>query len=163
MIPRNIMEHNTLHSGWEVLDHTADIGFRAWAPSLDGLFEKAAEAVFSLAVHLDRVESRQERLISVEGMDREELLVAWLQELLYLWTADDFVACGFRVQIGLRSEQEPEEPWRLMGLVDGEPWDSERHEAYTDVKAVTYHNLRIQEDRDEAGTAIFRVEIILDI
>ena len=160
---RNSMEHNTLHSGWEVLDHTADIGFRAWGPSLEALFEKAAEAVLSLAVHLDRVESRQERLISVEGMDGEELLVAWLQELLYLWTADGFVGCGFRVQIEQPLQQEPERPWRLMGLVDGEVWDPERHEAYTDIKAATYHNLRIQEDRDEAGATTFRVEVILDI
>lgn len=157
------MNHNRLPGGWEVLDHTADIGFRAWGHSLEELFERAAEAVLSLAIPMESVESREERLLSVEGMDGEELLVAWLQELLYLWTGDDFVGCGFQVKIEPPGEEERERPWRLSGLVEGEPWDPQRHEAYTDIKAVTYHNLRIQEDRDASGQPTFRVDVILDI
>lgn len=157
------MGHNALTTGWEALDHTADIGFRAWGRTLAELYERAAEAVLSLAVLLEQVESRGERSLTVEGIDREELLVAWLSELLYLWTGAGFIAKRFQVKIEPPQGEEPDRPWRLTGLVEGEPWDPERHEAYTDIKAVTYHNLQIQEDRHESGQTSYRVEVILDI
>jgi SHS2 domain-containing protein len=136
------------------------MGFRAWAPSLEGLFQEAARAMLSLAMRLDSVQPREERRLQVEGIDREELLVSWLQEVLHLWQAQRFPTSEHRVRI-LRT---PEEEWHLEGRVLGEPWDPERHEVYTEIKAVTYHELQIREEADPAGGGIrYEVDVILDI
>lgn len=149
--------------GWEAMDHTADIGFRAWAPSLDDLFAVAAEAVMSLGVALAGVEPVSQRTVRVEGLDAEELLVAWLQELLYLWTAEGFVACRFRVKTASPGAQGTKGAWRLEGSIEGERWDPGKHEAYTDIKAVTYHDLRIRRERSPEGGSVYRVDVVLDI
>jgi SHS2 domain-containing protein len=150
-------------SGWETLDHTADLGFRAWSPTLQGLFTEAATAVLSLGVALDRVRQAAEREVRLEGIDAEELFVSWLQELLFLWTVEGFVGCRFELKIHPPEGQESQGTWRLTGLVSGEAWDPERHEAYTDIKAVTYHNLDIRQERDRSGATAYRVDVILDI
>ncbi|MBD3336079.1 MAG: protein archease, partial [Candidatus Eisenbacteria bacterium] len=138
-----------------------DLGLRVWAPSLEELFAVAAEGVLALALNLEGVAAQETRALRVKGMDREELLVVWLQELLYLWTGKGFAGRRFAVRIGSPPGQSSEEPWWLEGEVTGEAWDDERHEAYTDVKAVTYHNLQIREEEGGDGR-LFQVELILD-
>lgn len=145
--------------GWISLDHTADLGFRAWGPTLDALFEAAAQAVASLAVDLRGVRPAEIRRVRVEGIDAEELLVSWLQELLYLWTPGGFIGCRFEVKTSPpRREEADEGRWSLVADVAGEPWDPARHEAFTDIKAATYHNLEIHREASR-----FSVDMILDI
>ncbi|MBU1700616.1 MAG: archease [Candidatus Eisenbacteria bacterium] len=164
-------------AGWEVMDHTADIGLRVWAPTLEGLFEQAAEGVASLSVDITRIDPLVQRRVEVEGWDLEELLVSWLQEFLYLWSGSGFIGRRFQVRILPPSKQEPgeqdpekadvekagvENVWRLEGVITGEMWDPGRHEAYTDIKAATYHNLKIRSENPAGGKIIYRVALILD-
>ncbi len=136
--------------GFEVVDHTADVGIVARAPTLPELFEVAAEGMFSFLIDPAMVENRAWHGRTVEAGDREGLLVAWLNDLLVLLNGDEFVPKVFVV--------DELEEHRLRATVHGEPVDPTRHHFRLDVKAATYHALRIaQADGGWTARVIFDV------
>jgi len=135
---------------FDVLEHPADIGFRAYGGSMAELYANAALAMLSIAGDPAAAEPRAEYPIAVESSDREGLLVDWLNEVLY-WFDGKLVA--FRdFRVGAISDT------RIEAAGFGQPRDPERHRARLIVKAVTYHQLRIFE---RAGQWI--AEVYLDI
>jgi SHS2 domain-containing protein len=82
---------------FEILDHTADTGFRAWGATVAELFENSARAMLAISADLAAVEARSEKSIEVEGENYESLLVNWLNEILYLFDTDAFAPKDFRV------------------------------------------------------------------
>jgi SHS2 domain-containing protein len=134
---------------FEFIDHTADVGFRVSAPSLERLFEVAALALTEVITGVDSVAHRIERHIVLQEDDLEMLLVSWLQEILYLWDAEGLVFGRFRVRVENR---------RLTATAWGEPFDEARHVLQTEVKAVTYHQLEVVES-DQGWQA----RVILDL
>jgi len=135
---------------FEILEHTADIGFRARGKTAAELFQNAALAMLTIAGDLSRVVPRQEYPLAAAGEDYESLLVNWLSEILY-WTDGRRIAFGeFRIsQI---------DPTRVSGVARGEPREPDRHPARVIVKAVTYHQLKVV--RTEEG---WEAEVYLDI
>jgi SHS2 domain-containing protein len=83
--------------GYDLFDHTGDVGVRVWADDLKGLFCEAAKALFDIITDLEQVEMNLERIVAVEGMGREELLVAWLNELLYLHDVEGLLFLDFSI------------------------------------------------------------------
>ncbi|TLZ54859.1 MAG: archease [Methanobacteriota archaeon] len=132
---------------FEELDHTADVGIRAYGATLEELFENAAAGMSSLIVDLESVKPRGEVEVRVKADDLEGLLVNWLQELLFLHETQHLVFCEFDVAIGGLD---------LTGRARGEAIDKRRHELKLAVKAVTYHRLKVD---PEKGVA----EVIFDI
>ncbi len=122
---------------FEILEHTADIGFRARANTLAELFETAALALESIAVETEAIEPRQEYRLEATGEDYESLLVNWLSEVLYWIDGEQLVFHHFRV-----AEITPS---GVTGRGIGERRDPERHRAKLIVKAVTYHQLHVAE------------------
>jgi SHS2 domain-containing protein len=123
---------------FEILEHTADIGFRARGSTLAELFAKAALAMCSISMELDDVRPRLEYPLAASGEDYESLLVNWLSEILYWTDGRQLALCEFRVQ--------HIETGVVSGVARGEPRDPERHPARVIVKAVTYHQLKVVED-----------------
>jgi SHS2 domain-containing protein len=119
-----------------LLEHPADIGFRAYGETLPELFVNCALAMLSIAGEPDAVEARGEYPIEVESGDRESLLVDWLSEVLYWFDGKQVAFHEFRVR------KFTDTMIRAVGL--GEPRHEERHRAKVIVKAVTYHQLRIE-------------------
>src|ERR1019366_4188453 len=68
---------------FEILEHPADIGFRAFGGTLEELFANAAVALVSIACEIEEVAPRTEYALSATGTDHESLLVNWLSEGLY--------------------------------------------------------------------------------
>jgi SHS2 domain-containing protein len=136
--------------GFEVLEHPADIGLRAFGGTLPELFACAAVAMLSIAADPEAVEPRQEYELRVESADRESLLVDWLNEVLYWF---DGKGVAFR---DFRFTEWDEVSLRATGR--GEPRERGRHRARLIVKGVTYHQLKI-ERRDGLWVA----EVYLDI
>ena len=132
---------------FEVLDHTADTGFRAWGQTVAELFENSARAMMAIAVDTSAAESREERIITVEGEDYESLLVNWLNEILYLFDTNSFAPKQFHV--------EEITPGRLKGRLVGEPRDPKRHPWTLIVKAVTYYELRVEQRGDRWESQVF--------
>lgn len=121
---------------FEILEHTADVGFRAWGADAGSLFVNAARAMMAIAADDDPVAETAERAIEIDGEDYESLLVNWLSELLYLFDAGEFVAATIEVQTI--------SPARLTARLSGEPRDPARHRWKLIVKAVTYHALEVK-------------------
>ncbi|MCS7241914.1 MAG: archease [Candidatus Caldatribacterium sp.] len=136
---------------FEVLDHTADIGLVAWGKSLEELFANAALGMFSLIGALEEVDGGFETTLSVEGSDYEDLLVTWLNELLYLFEAEEVLLSRFDIlELG---------QYYLRAKVGGEPIDFEKHELFRVVKACTYHEVKVE----EVVPGLFRAQVYFDI
>jgi SHS2 domain-containing protein len=135
---------------YETFDHTADLGLRIRAPNLDALFAEAAEAIFAVIVE-DLATVRPERRLDVQlaGTDRELLLFDWLKELLYHFDAEHLLVSRFEVHVDEKG---------LTGAAWGEPLDPDRHELSHEVKAITYHGLRVEPTSDG-----LLAEVIVDI
>lgn len=123
--------------GFEVLEHPADIGFRAFAPTLPDLYASAALAMLSIAGDPAAAEPREEHRLAVESGDREGLLVDWLNEVLYWFDGRLFAFRDFRIDTLSDT--------RIDATGIGEPRHPDRHRARLIVKAVTYHQLRVEE------------------
>jgi len=136
--------------GYEILEHPADLGISAHGESLQEAFEEAARGL--MAVILDPATIRPHRAmpVSVAASDPQQLLVRWLSEILYLYDGQRFPCAEFSIhELG---------PTWLVATVRGEDLDTARHHTRLDVKAVTYHQLDIQE-----GAGHARVRVFLDI
>ena len=134
---------------FEVVDHTADIGLIAYGSTLEEVFVNAAYGMFSLIAELDQVEERIHREIETEAPDQGELLVTWLNELLYFFDAESLLFRRFEI---LRLDR----TW-LEARAFGERVDPSRHKVKTAVKAATYHLLKLEE-----GDGL-RAQIIFDV
>jgi SHS2 domain-containing protein len=136
--------------GYELLDHTGDLGIRVWAEDVTGIFQEAARALFAIITDLEKVEVHMDVEVAVEGLGQEELLVAWLNELLYLYEVENLLFCDFVLtEIDERS---------VRGVAMGEELDEGRHAIKTSIKAVTYHQLEIKEEDGR-----WQAQVILDI
>ena len=122
---------------YEPFEHTADVGVRVHGDTLAALLENAALALADTMVGLDRVEPRREQQITVAASDLEELVVNWLTELLYLFEVEGLVFADFTV-----TDVSPE---GLTAKARGESFDPDRHPIAADIKAVTYHQLQVEE------------------
>jgi len=135
---------------YETFDHTADLGLRVRAADLDTLFAEAAQALFSVIVEDPAtVEPRQQVEVRLRGSDREFLLFDWLKELLYHFDSGHLLFSRFAVRV---TDDE------LVGTAWGEPLDRDRHTLDHEVKAITYHALRVEKTADG-----WLVEVIVDI
>ena len=135
---------------YETFEHTADLGLRIRAASLDELFADAARGLFSLIVpDLGSVRSVEQVLLDIPGEPSEMLLFDWLNELLYTYETRHLLLAEFNVQVG---------PQGLTATVSGEPIDRQRHQLDHEVKAITYHGLKL--DRQGAD---WLAEVIVDI
>jgi SHS2 domain-containing protein len=136
--------------GFEILEHTADIGLRAWGATLKEALENAATALVAVVVELEDVEPRIAYPIAAAGEDDEELLVNWLSEVLYYLDARRVVLRRFRIDHFGEG--------RAAGQAWGEPREADRHRPKVIVKGVTYHQLKIAE-----RPGGIEVQVFLDI
>lgn len=132
---------------FEILDHTADIGFRAFGASMAELFVNAALALESIAMETAAIQPRFEYPVAAHGEDWESLLVNWLNEIVYYLD-------GERVAIS-RFEISELTPTQVRAKSWGEPRDAHRHPASIVVKAATYHQLKIEEQGGRWTACVF--------
>jgi len=135
---------------FEPIDHTADVGYRLFAPSLPELFAVAGRALFDAITELRTIQSHLQKELSVTAPDREALLVAWLSELNYLCLTE-FLLFG-RFDIFSLSETQ------IQAVAHGERIDAKRHELKTEIKAVTFHGLYIRESAEG-----WEAQVIFDV
>ncbi|MCK4412415.1 MAG: archease [Candidatus Eisenbacteria sp.] len=140
--------------GFEPVDHTADVALRIWAADLEGLFRQAALGLVSFLTDPEQVSAVERHELRIEGIDLEELLVAWLGELLYRFETEQFLLADCR---RLRIERQGT-AYLLEATVHGERFDPRRHPGGTEIKAATYHGLRIL----PGETGAYEVTVVLD-
>lgn len=135
---------------FETFDHTADLGLRARAADLDGLFAEAARVLFSVIVeNFDQVQPHEEVSIAIDGQRLDDLMYDWLAELLCVFDTRHILLCQFNVSVGDSG---------LAATARGEPIDAQRHRLDAEVKAITYHGLKVERSGDD-----WLAEIIVDL
>ena len=137
---------SAVDSGFEEVEHTAEWAYRVWGSSLAELFIRAARGMYELAgVELENT-PRIDRQIHLQGPDSIGLLVAWLNELLFLFESEGLAFDRFEI---LQLEDED-----LRAKVSGAPV----REWMKHIKAATYSNLSILQT--DAGV---EATIVLDV
>jgi SHS2 domain-containing protein len=135
---------------FEVLEHTADIGFRATGATAGELFRNAARAMMAIAVDPSTLSGGEAKAVEVSGDGYPDLMVNWLSEVLFLFDSNEFAGRDFRV--------DSIDPNHLLATIIGEPRDPRRHAWELIIKAVTYHQLKVEE-----GNGYWEAEVFLDI
>ena len=135
---------------YEILEHTADIGLRAWGASPGELFRNAARAMMAIATDPETLSGLEERQLEIRGTDYPDLMVNWLSEVLYLFDTNQFASRDFRVD-DIAAD-------RLRATLIGERREPERHAWELIIKAVTYHQLKIEQQNRR-----WKAEVFLDI
>jgi len=138
--------------GYEYFEHTADVGAVVRGVTLPRLFENASKAMFDLICNRRAVRPRRTVRIAVRGSSLEDILVRWMSELLFRLETEDMLFTSFAV------ERVDRTLLRARGTARGETIDRARHALGREIKAVTYHQIRLVRGRS-AG----RVRIVFDI
>ena len=132
---------------YERLEHTADALVRVHGKDLSERFANAAYALFDQITDVRKVKQKGEMKIVLEADSREQLLVDFLQELLFLNDTEDLVFSKFDVSTDGK---------KLDATVWGEKFDQTRHTKRSVVKGVTYHRLEF-DDANGTVTVLFDV------
>jgi SHS2 domain-containing protein len=139
---------------FELFDHTADIGVRASGPSLSSAFEQAARGMYAVIFHenIPSVQKKGEYQIKLQASDLEQLLVDWLDELLYIFATEHIIFSKFEVKIETQEKSN-----KLKAKVYGAILSDEHLAGTREIKAVTYHMLSVKKAENWDTQVIFDI------
>jgi SHS2 domain-containing protein len=135
---------------YELIDHTADIGICVTENTVKDLFEISALAMFEQISDPSKLVGTHTKDIHVKGIDRPDLLINWLREILWYWTIDNCLVSGVAIN-DMNNDH-------LSAKISYDEFDPQTHEILKDIKAVTYHGASVEQtDAGWQATIIFDV------
>jgi tRNA nucleotidyltransferase (CCA-adding enzyme) len=137
-------------TGWEHVAHGADIGVRGWSHDVAGAFEQAALATTAIVVDPSLIRLEMSVDISCEAASLEDLLVQWLNAVIFEMATRQIVFGAFLVRI---------EEHRLTASARGERFDPDRHDAGVEPKGATYTMLRVVHRED----GMWEAQCVVDV
>jgi len=137
---------------YRFLPHTADAKFQAFGTTLEESFVNAALATASLMWDWERIDRTTEHRVQVEGKDLKQLLVGYLEEIIYLSESKMFLL-GAVDEIRVEKKREG---FSLVALFRGDR-TSEKYTLFGDVKAITYNEMVIEQN-DQV-----MIQVVVDI
>jgi len=140
------MNDSALTQKYVQLDHTGDIRIKVMGKTLKDLFVNAAYALFDLITDATKIDSELAETVEAAGIDHEEMLVNWLAELNYLFVTESKVFNRFEIEHFKNLE--------LSATVIGEKFNARKHPFRNEIKAVTFHDLQIEQVGDHWETKI---------
>lgn len=135
---------------FEYFEHTADVGIAAFGSDLKDVFAAAALGLFSLMADLGDLRDQECIEVAVEAEDVESLLVAWLNELLFIFDVEHLLLRSFEISVI--------DDTNLQAHCWGERFDPQRHRLKLGVKAATYHQVRVERIGDG-----YRAQVVVDV
>jgi SHS2 domain-containing protein len=138
---------------YEMIEHTADIGVRVFGKTEQDLFKNAAAALFGLVARPIKQKPVEIKKIQLECASLEELFIRWLNELISIFFAYKFFPSEYNITL-----KEERAGYALRASLRGISFESMRNVLAMEIKAATYHGLRIQSD-----TKGFTAEVIFDV
>jgi len=132
---------------YELIDHTADLMVKAYGNTLEECFANAGYALFDQTVDLSGIGPSETFEIEAFGDGYEDLLYAFLSELLFLEDCDGVILCELDVRF---------RDGKAVCVGKGEILDRNRHRVKSEIKAVTYHMLSVDAN-EPSVTVIFDV------
>ena len=124
---------------FRILEHTADMGIEAAGETLDELLVQAARGLMEIISGAEAL-PREERVVEVTAGEGAELLVNWLNEILFLFDPGGFFPADFIIEEATEN--------RVKGRITGEPFDPQRHPIDREIKAATYHQVQLERGAD---------------
>lgn len=132
-------------AGYKEIEHTADLELKVWAMNFDQLLVEAAKGMYSIMEIQLSVDNIQQREILIDALDGEMLLVSFLSELLFFIEDEELAFNKFLLNIT---------DYKLTGTLEG----GKIANNFKEIKAVTYHNLKIIESK-----GLYTVHIVFDV
>ena len=135
---------------YEQFSHTADIGVRVYGKDVKELFENAAFAMFDIIADIENLSGDTMETFYLEAPSQEELLITWLDELLFSFYTKQLIFFKFQI--------DELDGSKLKATAFGRPVGANRNRLKTEIKAATYSDLNIK--KHGGG---YQVEIIFDV
>ena len=133
---------------FELIEHTADMGLKAYGKNLAEAFANAAYGMFSIIAELDNVKEKETRRVEIKGDDKEGLLFEWLNTLLYYFDVEGLIFKKFNI-VEFGEDQ-------LKADCLGEKYNPKRHQLKTGIKSATYYMLEVNKTKNQ-------VQVIFDV
>ncbi len=135
------------------IDHVADTIVEAYGDSLEEAFENSALALVNIMFEVDQVVPNKALRVDIQENDIENLLYSWLEKILLLMLTDEYIPSEFDARVVMEKSK-----IFLTANVKGENMDLQRHGYHIEVKAITYHEMSIKQERDK-----FTIRYLVDL
>lgn len=132
------------------IDHTADLGIEIYGLAPAALFENAALALFDQIIDPAGVKGARKGHLTIHGRDWPDLMVNWLRELLFFWNGKERLVKKAEI-LSITGK-------RLSAGIAYDSYDPGQHTIITEIKAVTYHQIRVEE-----GPYGWKATVIFDV
>ena len=142
--------NKTYMKRYEQIPHTADLAAKIYGRNLKELFENAAFAMFDMMADMEGLKAEESVNIEVEASNKEELLVSWLNEILYI----SYIKGILFPEIQVRDLDEN----KLIAAAKGQRLEKGGGRIHSEIKAATYHDLEIQ--KTDGG---YEVTVVFDV
>ena len=120
---------------FEQIDISGDVGLRVWGNGPEELFENAAAGMFNLITDTIKIKETEKKEVALEADNHENLLVQWLNELVFLYDTYGFIGKVFSISLHGNT---------LKAIISGGIFDPEINESRLLIKAATYHELSLK-------------------
>jgi SHS2 domain-containing protein len=130
--------------GYKYLEHSTDAFVQAHGSGLEELFENCAKGLVNIMFDIDKVEDRESVTITAEGEDLENLLYDWLEKVLLKILIEQIVPSRFSIEISEKYSNVAGKTYLITAQVGGEKVSYDKHNYKIEIKAITYHDLKIQ-------------------
>ncbi len=134
---------------YELIDIAGDVGLRITGDSIEELFINAGKGLYSLITEPSTIEAIETKTIEIKADSIEELLVSFLNEIIFLFDAYGFL--GKKIDVSIHD-------FTLRAKIEGEYFNPDKHEGKLLLKAATYHDLKIEKEDGK-----FSAQIVFDI
>ena len=121
---------------YRITTHQNELAVRIVGNSQADLFANSGFALFDVMAEFDKIEAAERLSLEVEGSDRDDLMVNWIRELLYLYQGGGYLLKEFKINEVNDTSVKAE--------VAGEKIDPDRHEIKQEIAAVAFHKSRMQ-------------------
>lgn len=126
---------------YRILSRSSDLLIKVFGRTQAELFANSAFALFDLITDIEKIEVRERLPLEVEGVNRDDLMVNWMRELLYLYQVSGYLLKEFQLEEAREDH--------VRGVVCGEKFDPDRHDIQRDIRAVAYHQSRMNKTGDQ--------------
>ena len=121
---------------YRITTHQSELAVRITGNSQADLFTNSAFALFDVMTDIANVETKESLPLEVEGSDRDDLMVNWMRELLYLYQASGYLLKEFKI-VEVKDTM-------VKAEVSGEKIDPDRHEIKQEITTVAFHKSRME-------------------
>jgi len=134
---------------FEFLEHTGDIKFRAYGKTLNEAFENVARAISSFLSNENNIKSKKTKSVEISGHDMNSLLYNYIEEILYLIDAENFIVSKAKVSVNEKENS-------LKAEFKGD--DVSNYSGLDQIKAATYHDMYVK--KTKSG---YEIQTVVDV